>query len=195
MKSLNMKLPSIVEQELLEQRFAAIVGYREKMWGMTKLDVAMKMWKRFVEVEVAAGEIEQQGRYVANFLAKKWVKEVNKARVPTSKPDPLRPNLGVLQVVSRAKVPETPASDEELEAPMEDQPLPADASPTALSAGYIADFNSEEDEEDPADHPADGGDNDNNESSNDDDDDDDDVRRIKEGPRRRGTPSFGRPLL
>ncbi|GJZ50500.1 hypothetical protein Tco_0604690 [Tanacetum coccineum] len=67
------------------------------------------------------------------------------------------------------------ASDEELEAPMEDQPLPADASPTALSAGYIADFNSEEDEEDPADHPADGGDNDDNESSNDDDDDDDDT--------------------
>ncbi|GJW91765.1 reverse transcriptase domain-containing protein [Tanacetum coccineum] len=58
---------------------------------------------------------------------------------------------------------------------MEDQPLPADASPTALSAGYIADFNSEEDEEDPADHPADGGDNDDNESSNDDDDDDDDT--------------------
>ncbi|GKB93208.1 hypothetical protein Tco_0979345 [Tanacetum coccineum] len=104
-----------------------------------------------------------------------FVKPIAKIQVPTSKPDPLRPNLGVLQVVSRAKVPETPASDEELEAPMEDQPLPVDASPTALSAGYIADFNSEEDEEDPADHPADGGDNDDNESSNDDDDDDDDT--------------------
>ncbi|GKA11569.1 hypothetical protein Tco_0691115 [Tanacetum coccineum] len=61
------------------------------------------------------------------------------------------------------------ASDEELEAPMEDQPLPADASPTALSPGYIADSDPEEDEEDPADHPADGGDNDDNESSDDDD--------------------------
>ncbi|GJW50498.1 reverse transcriptase domain-containing protein, partial [Tanacetum coccineum] len=63
-------------------------------------------------------------------------------------------------------------SDEELEAPMEDQPLPVDASPTALSSGYIFDFNSEEDEEDPADHPVNGGDNDDNESSEDDDDDD-----------------------
>ncbi|GJX78685.1 hypothetical protein Tco_0326834 [Tanacetum coccineum] len=63
---------------------------------------------------------------------------------------------------------------------MEDQPLPTDASPTALSLGYIADFNPEEDEEDleedPADHPIDGGDNDNNESSDDDNNDDDVVK-------------------
>ncbi|GKA31350.1 reverse transcriptase domain-containing protein [Tanacetum coccineum] len=63
---------------------------------------------------------------------------------------------------------------------MEDQPLPADASPTALSPGYIADFDPEEDEEDPeedpADHPVDRGDNDDNESSDDDDDDDDVVK-------------------
>ncbi|GJX71237.1 hypothetical protein Tco_0308408 [Tanacetum coccineum] len=52
------------------------------------------------------------------------------------------------------------ASDKELEGPMKDQPLSADASPTALSPGYIANSDSEEDkedpEEDPADHPADG---------------------------------------
>ncbi|GJU98352.1 hypothetical protein Tco_1327623 [Tanacetum coccineum] len=52
------------------------------------------------------------------------------------------------------------SSDEELEELMKDQPLSADASPTALSPGYIADSNPEEDkedpEEDPADHPADG---------------------------------------
>ncbi|GJX66501.1 hypothetical protein Tco_0300844 [Tanacetum coccineum] len=52
------------------------------------------------------------------------------------------------------------ASDEEIEGPMKDQPLSADASPTALSPGYIADSDPEEDkedpEEDPADHPADG---------------------------------------
>ncbi|GJY39851.1 hypothetical protein Tco_0426215, partial [Tanacetum coccineum] len=78
-------------------------------------------------------------------------------------------------------------SDEELEAPMEDQPLPADASPTALSLGYIANFDPEEDEEDPeedpADHLVDGGDNDDNESS-DDDDDDDDVVKDEEGLER-----------
>ncbi|GKA29721.1 hypothetical protein Tco_0715966 [Tanacetum coccineum] len=61
------------------------------------------------------------------------------------------------------------------EAPMEDQPLPDDASPAALSPGYIADFDPEEDpEEDPADYPADGGEDDDDESSDDDDDDDDD---------------------
>ncbi|GJV11151.1 reverse transcriptase domain-containing protein [Tanacetum coccineum] len=65
---------------------------------------------------------------------------------------------------------------------MEDQPLPADASPTALSPGYIVDSDPEEDEgdpeEDPADYPADGGDNDDDESS--DDDDDDDVEKDEE---------------
>nr|GEU47831.1 hypothetical protein [Tanacetum cinerariifolium] len=68
------------------------------------------------------------------------------------------------------------ASDEELEAPIEDQPLPTDASPTALLPGYIDNSNPEEDdedpEEDPVDYPANGGDNDDNESSDDDDDDD-----------------------
>ncbi|GJR84959.1 hypothetical protein Tco_0155744 [Tanacetum coccineum] len=53
-----------------------------------------------------------------------------------------------------------PASDEEIEGPMKDQPLSADASPTALSPGYIVDSDLEEDkedpEEDPSDHPADG---------------------------------------
>ncbi|GKB86464.1 hypothetical protein Tco_0958736 [Tanacetum coccineum] len=75
------------------------------------------------------------------------------------------------------------ASDEELEEVMEDQLLPADASPTALSPGYIADSDLEKDEEDleedPADYPADRGDNDDNESS-DDDDDDDDVEKDEE---------------
>nr|GFB68877.1 hypothetical protein [Tanacetum cinerariifolium] len=67
-------------------------------------------------------------------------------------------------------------STDDLE-PMEDQPLPADASPTALSPGYVVDSDPEKDEkdpkEDPADYPADRGDNDNDESSNDDDDYDD----------------------
>ncbi|GKB24889.1 hypothetical protein Tco_0864290 [Tanacetum coccineum] len=44
--------------------------------------------------------------------------------------------------------------------PIEDQPLPVDASPTALSPGYVAEFNPEEDlekdpEEDPTDYPTD----------------------------------------
>nr|GEW90998.1 reverse transcriptase domain-containing protein [Tanacetum cinerariifolium] len=54
--------------------------------------------------------------------------------------------------------------------PMEDQPLPADASPTNLSPGYSKD--EKDPKEDPADYPADRGNNDDDESSNDDDDDD-----------------------
>ncbi|GKF07783.1 hypothetical protein Tco_0042007, partial [Tanacetum coccineum] len=76
-------------------------------------------------------------------------------------------------------------SDEELKSPMEDQPLPVDASSTALSPGYIADFNLEEDEEDPeedlADHPVDEEDNDDNESSDDDVDNDDVVKDEEDG--------------
>ncbi|GJR71279.1 hypothetical protein Tco_0083644 [Tanacetum coccineum] len=76
---------------------------------------------------------------------------------------------------------------------MEDQPLPADASPTTLSPGYIVESNPEEDEEDPeedpTDHPSDKLDNDDNESSNDDDNDDnmimshqaEDVKAVKTG--------------
>ncbi|GJV19356.1 hypothetical protein Tco_1368376 [Tanacetum coccineum] len=63
------------------------------------------------------------------------------------------------------------------EVPIEDQPLPADASPTALSPGYVADSDPKEDleeepDEDPTDYPADGGD--------DDVDDDDDEEEDKE---------------
>ncbi|GJX84210.1 putative reverse transcriptase domain-containing protein [Tanacetum coccineum] len=83
----------------------------------------------------------------------------------------------VLEARARIDTVEDAASDEDLEALIEDQPLPADASPTALSSGYIADSDPEEDEEDPeedlVDHPADGGDNDDNKSSDDDDNDDD----------------------
>nr|GEV66422.1 putative reverse transcriptase domain, ribonuclease H-like domain, aspartic peptidase domain protein [Tanacetum cinerariifolium] len=63
------------------------------------------------------------------------------------------------------------------EAPIDDQPLPTDASPTALSPGYVADSDPDEDlEEDPkedhADYPTDGRDG-TDEPSNDDDDGDD----------------------
>nr|GFC09821.1 hypothetical protein [Tanacetum cinerariifolium] len=56
---------------------------------------------------------------------------------------------------------------------MEDQPLPDDASPIALSPGYVVDFHLEED---PTDYPADGGDDDDDESSNDDDDEEEEQK-------------------
>ncbi|GKC44480.1 hypothetical protein Tco_1062202, partial [Tanacetum coccineum] len=58
------------------------------------------------------------------------------------------------------------------------EPLPVDASPTALSPGYVADSNSVEDpeegpEKDHADYPANRGDDDDEPSDDDDDDTDD----------------------
>ncbi|GJW04671.1 hypothetical protein Tco_1563527 [Tanacetum coccineum] len=67
------------------------------------------------------------------------------------------------------------ASDTEI--PIEDQPLPDDASSITLSPVYVADSDPGEDpEEDHADYPADGGDDD-DESSNDDDDEDKDASK------------------
>nr|GEV77537.1 hypothetical protein [Tanacetum cinerariifolium] len=67
---------------------------------------------------------------------------------------------------------------------MEDQPLPADATPTALSPDYVVDSDPEKNEkdpkEDPAYYPANRGNDNDDESSNDDDDDDDDVEKDKE---------------
>ncbi|GKF94850.1 hypothetical protein Tco_0284550 [Tanacetum coccineum] len=65
------------------------------------------------------------------------------------------------------------------EAPLEDQPLPADALPTALLPGYVADFDPDKDpeedpEEDHADYPTDGGDDDDEPFDDDDVDDDTD---------------------
>ncbi|GJW15382.1 hypothetical protein Tco_0019515 [Tanacetum coccineum] len=69
--------------------------------------------------------------------------------------------------------------ESQLEGPMKDQPLSADASPTTLSPSYIANFKPKEDEkdpeEDPADYPANEGDNSDDESS-----DDDDVEKDEE---------------
>nr|GEU55371.1 ubiquitin hydrolase [Tanacetum cinerariifolium] len=62
------------------------------------------------------------------------------------------------------------------EAPLEEQPLLADASHTAASLGYVADSDSEEDpEEDHDDYPTNGGDGDDEFSNDGDDDDDDDT--------------------
>ncbi|GJY31590.1 reverse transcriptase domain-containing protein [Tanacetum coccineum] len=93
--------------------------------------------------------------------------------------DLLRDALSAIFGLSELKL----ASDEELEGPMKDQPLSADASPTALSPSYIANFNLEEDEEDPNEDPMDYStnkrDNSDDESS-DDDKDDDNVEKDEE---------------
>nr|GEV94620.1 hypothetical protein [Tanacetum cinerariifolium] len=77
----------------------------------------------------------------------------------------------------------TPFDDE---APLEDQPLPVDASLIAASPDYVAASDPEEDpdedpEDDHADYPADGGDGD-DEPSNDDDDDDTDDEDPEDEP-------------
>ncbi|GJS18013.1 hypothetical protein Tco_0412485 [Tanacetum coccineum] len=72
-----------------------------------------------------------------------------------------------------------------VEAPLEDQPLLTDASPTALSPGYVADYDPDEDpeedpEEDHTDYPADGGDGDDEPSDDDDDTDDEDEEPFED---------------
>ncbi|GKG52081.1 hypothetical protein Tco_0544719, partial [Tanacetum coccineum] len=62
-------------------------------------------------------------------------------------------------------------------APIEEQPLTNDASPTALSPGYVA---NSDPEEDPKEDPVDRGDDDDDESPDDDDDDDDDDEEEEE---------------
>nr|GFA95117.1 hypothetical protein [Tanacetum cinerariifolium] len=58
----------------------------------------------------------------------------------------------------------------DVEAPIEDQPIPDDASPTALSPGYVADSDPKEDpEEDLAKYPADEGDDDDDKEEEEDD--------------------------
>ncbi|GJX06453.1 hypothetical protein Tco_0194385, partial [Tanacetum coccineum] len=64
-------------------------------------------------------------------------------------------------------------SDDDI--PVEDQPLPVDASPTALSPGCVVDSDLKEDPtEDPVDYPANEGDDDDDEEESSEDDDDDD---------------------
>ncbi|GKE09720.1 hypothetical protein Tco_1413271, partial [Tanacetum coccineum] len=71
------------------------------------------------------------------------------------------------------------------EAPLEDQPLPADASPIALSPGYVVDFDPDEDpkedpKEDHANYFADGGDGDDEPSDDDNDDTNDEEEPIED---------------
>ncbi|GKF99675.1 hypothetical protein Tco_0301366, partial [Tanacetum coccineum] len=67
------------------------------------------------------------------------------------------------------------------ENPIEDQPYAADASPTALASGYIADSDLDDESEDgPMDYPADEGDDDDDDSSGDDVDDEDEEEAFKE---------------
>ncbi|GJQ89823.1 hypothetical protein Tco_0000962 [Tanacetum coccineum] len=102
-------------------------------------------------------DIVEQARY--NTLCFQVIDDVDKSTIHFSvvASDDLRDALSVIFGLSELK---EITSDEEVEGPMKDQPLSADASPTALSPGYIANSDPEEDkedpEEDPADHPADG---------------------------------------
>ncbi|GJS97150.1 hypothetical protein Tco_0804118 [Tanacetum coccineum] len=87
--------------------------------------------------------------------------------------DPMELVDHVLMYVPEPDYPEylAPSNDDIL---VEDQPLPADASPVALSPSYIADSNPKEDEEDHEKDPAD------DDESSDDNDDNDNVEEDEE---------------
>ncbi|GJV57989.1 hypothetical protein Tco_1458994, partial [Tanacetum coccineum] len=100
---------------------------------------------------------------------------------PDYVPGPEHPPLLVeVPYVPELEYPEYLATSD-TEAPLEDQPLPADASPTALSPRYMADSDLDEDpeedpEEDHADYPADEGDDDDEPFDDDDDDTNDEDK-------------------
>ncbi|GJR69402.1 putative reverse transcriptase domain-containing protein [Tanacetum coccineum] len=101
---------------------------------------------------------------------------------PDYVPSPEHPPLPVyLPYVPEPEYPEYLAPSDD-EAPIEDQPLPDDASPVALSPGYVPDSDMEEDsEEEHADYPADRGDGDDEPSHDDDNDDEDEEPFEDEG--------------
>ncbi|GKE82433.1 hypothetical protein Tco_1552433 [Tanacetum coccineum] len=98
---------------------------------------------------------------------------------PDYVPDPEHPPLPIeVSYIPEREYPKYLVPSD-AEASLKDQPLPADASPTALSPVYVADSDLDEDpeedpEEDHADYPADGGDSDDDPSDDDDDNDDTD---------------------
>ncbi|GJV45117.1 putative reverse transcriptase domain-containing protein [Tanacetum coccineum] len=78
----------------------------------------------------------------------------------------------------KSRVPRVPANDEIV---AEDQPYADYASPAALSLGYIADSDPEEDSEDgPVDHLVDRGDDDDDDSSDDDEEEEEDLEEEEE---------------
>nr|GEU88071.1 hypothetical protein [Tanacetum cinerariifolium] len=100
---------------------------------------------------------------------------------PNYVPGPEHPPLPMeIPYVPEPEYPEYLALSDD-EAPLKDQPLPADASPIAASLDNMADSDPKEDPEDnQADYPANGGDGDDEPS--DDDDDDTDDEDLKEEP-------------
>nr|GEW11922.1 hypothetical protein [Tanacetum cinerariifolium] len=92
---------------------------------------------------------------------------------PDYMPSPEHPPSPIeIPYVPEPEYPEYLAPSDD-EAPLEDQPLPVDASPIAASLEYVADSDPEEDPEDhQADYPANGGDGDDEPSDDDNDDTD-----------------------
>nr|GEV87073.1 hypothetical protein [Tanacetum cinerariifolium] len=96
---------------------------------------------------------------------------------PDYVPGPKHPPLPMeIPCVPEQEYPEYLAPSDD-EAPLEDQPLPTDASPIAASLDYVADSDPKEDPEDnQANYPADGGDGDDEPFDDDDDTNDEDAK-------------------
>nr|GEY42235.1 putative reverse transcriptase domain-containing protein [Tanacetum cinerariifolium] len=165
-----------------------IEGFSKIAKPMTKL-TQMKVKFEWGNKQEASFQLLKQKLCSAPILAlpkgsKDFIKELNMRKrrwfeLLSDYDCEIRYHPGKANVVADAlsrKEQEPPLRVRALE-PMRDQPLPVDASPTALSPGYVVDSNPEKDEkdpkEDPANYPADRGDNNDDESSNDDEDDED----------------------
>nr|GEU36535.1 putative reverse transcriptase domain-containing protein [Tanacetum cinerariifolium] len=154
--------------------------HEERYVDELKHDVSFVVTPNHLEVQIAEcsnlsfggyGEVEDQ--HVEAYVA----------FVRFSKTSPEHPPSPVgIPYVPELEYPEYLAPSDD-ETPLEDQPLPADASPTVASPGYGADFDPDKDleedlEVDHADYPADGRDGDDEPS----DDDDDDTNDEDEDP-------------
>nr|GFB55048.1 hypothetical protein [Tanacetum cinerariifolium] len=116
--------------------------------------------------------------------SKPWARAPTVSRLHTYPEHP--PSHVEIPYVPEPEYPEYLAPSDD-KAPLEDQPLPVDASLIAASPEYVADFDPKEDleedlEDDQADYLADEGDGDDEPSDDDDDDDDTDDEDPEEEP-------------
>ncbi|GJX76139.1 retrovirus-related pol polyprotein from transposon TNT 1-94 [Tanacetum coccineum] len=152
---------SFVPVAQLEAVLLFIVYAAHKSFTVYQMDVKTTFLYGPLKEEVY---VNQPDGFVNPYHPDK-VYRLNKAlyglkQAPRAWYDDNTPCFRVIGIINKSAMYLLYSSDEEIEGPIKDQPLSADASPITLSLGYIADYDPEEDkkdpEEDPADHPADG---------------------------------------
>ncbi|GJW41927.1 hypothetical protein Tco_0070726 [Tanacetum coccineum] len=156
-----------------------------RIWHIQKVDMAYPNLIKKIREYFIRGAYAKQSRYAVLMVDTLLTNEATSDQHPPS-PDyvpapeeleqaPLSPDYVPNPEYLEYLVP----SDTKV--PIEDQPLPTDASPTAISLGDVADSDPEDDpKEDPTDYPADGGDDDDGDESSEDNADDEDEETYED---------------